>query len=79
MKNLKDLGNLTLFEILEGSLGRPETEKLLENLQEAVARGVRGEDLKKLIYQELCKSSVTDIEIYQLLLMVVPKPVVTGP
>lgn len=79
MENLKDLGSLTIKEILEISLGREETEKLLGNIQQAVARGIRGDDLRKLIYQELCNLSVTDIEVYQLLLYVAPKPVVTGP
>lgn len=79
MENLKDLGSLTIKEILEISLGREETERLLGNIQQAVARGTKGEDLKKLIYQELCNFSVTDIEVYQLLLYVAPKPVVTGP
>lgn len=79
MENLKDLGSLTIKEILEISLGPEETERLLGNIQKAVAGGTRGDDLKKLIYQELCNLSVTDIEVYQLLLYVAPKPVVTGP
>lgn len=66
MKDFKKLGELSLLDILESSVGREEAERLLGTIQEAITKGMSGDDLKKFIYQELCRSSVTDIEVYML-------------
>lgn len=71
MKDIKNLGNLTLFQMLESALGRTEAEKILEAVQNAIDSGARDEELKKLIYQILCKYSVTNIEVYHVLCCVV--------
>lgn len=78
MNNLNDLGGLTLAKILENSLGRAEAENLLAKIQAAIAEAKEGDDLGKLIHKKLCESSVTDIEIYHLLLYAVKKPVIPG-
>jgi hypothetical protein len=67
MKDLHDFENLTIKEILVAYLGEEKANELLKVIQQGIIDGKTGEELKKLIYQTLCKLSVTKIEIYQIL------------
>lgn len=72
MKNLHDLENLTIKEILVAYLGEEKAEVLLKAIWQGIHEGLKGDELNKLIYETLCKLSVTQIEIYEIL-HVIPK------
>ena len=65
MKDLKDLGNLTIREIFENALGEDKAEEFFELLNQAINDGLRGDELKDYIYKILCKLSVTEINVFQ--------------
>jgi len=54
MKNLHDLGNLTIKEILIGYVGIENAEKILSTIQQGIKEGLQGEELSKLIDETLC-------------------------
>jgi len=74
MKNLHDLENLTIKEILIGYVGKENTEKILSAVLQGINEGMHGEELNKIIHETLCKLSITKIEVY-LILQVIPRQV----
>jgi hypothetical protein len=72
MKDLHDFENLTIKEILVVYLGEEKAEVLLKTISQGIHDGLQGDKLNKLIYETLCKLSVTQIEVYQTL-HVIPK------
>ncbi len=75
MKNLHDLGNLTIKEILIGYVGIENAEKILSTIQQGIKEGLQGEELSKLIDETLCNLSIAKIEVH-LLLQVIPRQVI---
>jgi hypothetical protein len=72
MKDLHDFENLTIKEILVSYLGEEKANVLLKAIWQGIHDGLKGVALNKLIYETLCKLSVTDIEVYEIL-HVIPK------
>jgi len=64
MENNNDLGSLSIREILEKILGPDKANELLQQIQRGFDEGLRGEDLKKHIFDVLCQLSVDEIDIY---------------
>jgi hypothetical protein len=62
------LGDLTVSEILEAALGSDRAGQILQEIQNAIDQELKGDDLKRRIYEILCKFAVEDIEVYHILL-----------
>jgi hypothetical protein len=63
------LGGLTVSEILEAALGSDRAGQILKEIQDAIDNEqLKGDDLKKRIFELLCKYSVEDIEVFHILL-----------
>jgi hypothetical protein len=72
MKDLQNFDKMTIREILTIYLGKEKTDILLQTILEGIKEGKDGEELKKLIYETLCRLSVTKIEAFQVL-MILPQ------
>ena len=72
MKDLHDFENLTIKEILVAYLGEEKAEVLLKVIWQGIHDGLQGDELNKLIHETLCKLSVTQIEVYEIL-HIIPK------
>jgi hypothetical protein len=63
------LGDVTISAILEDALGTKLAGQILSDIQAAFdTEQLRGEELKKRIYELLCKYAVNDLEVYHILL-----------
>lgn len=60
MKNPNDLSRLTIYQLLESFIGQEKTMSLFNTIQNAVDNNVSGEDLKKLIRDEITRLKITD-------------------
>jgi hypothetical protein len=62
------LGGLTVSEILEAALGSDRAGQILQEIQAAIDNEqLKGDALKKRIFELLCKYSVEDIEVFHIL------------
>jgi hypothetical protein len=63
------LGDLTLSAILTDALGGEKARLILSDIQDAIDKEqLRGEELKRRIYELLCKYAINDLEVYHILL-----------
>jgi hypothetical protein len=77
MKDLKDLGKLTIYEIFENAMGKEKADQFFKEIGTGI-KGKKGAALKKYIYSVLCKLQVTNIEIFEIseiLIHLIPKQV----
>lgn len=60
MKNENDLRELTLYKFLESFIGQEKTSELVNSLQDAIDKNLSGEELEKLIRDEITRLKITD-------------------
>lgn len=72
MPDLKNVDKLTIREILVALIGEEKADILLKTIIQGINDGKQGEDLYKLIYETLCKLSVTNTQVI-LFLQVIPQ------
>ena len=65
MKDLHDLENLTIKEMLVAYLGEEKANVLLKAIWQGISDGLTGDKLNSLIFDTLCKFSFPDnVTIY---------------
>jgi len=72
MPDLKNVDKLTIREILVALIGEEKADILLKTIIQGINDGKQGEELYKLIYETLCKLSVTNTQVI-LFLQVIPQ------
>ena len=71
MKDLQNLDKLTIREILIALIGQEKAEILLRSIMQGINEGLQGEELNKLICENLCKLGINQTEVF-LFLQVIP-------
>jgi hypothetical protein len=71
MPDLQNFDKMTIREILVALIGEEKADILLKTIIQGIKDGKQGEELYKLIYETLCRLSVTNTQVI-LFLQVIP-------